>query len=77
MTDSVLSSPHNPTTPYAVSLPELAKRLGVNPRRLRHQAQRGDLPNPVIVGGRKMWPTASLDAVFPGLFSPTTGKAAG
>lgn len=77
MSDFVSVSPHNPTAPYAVSLPELAKRLGVNPRRLRHQARRGDLPAPVIVGGRKMWTLASLDAVFPGLFAPQCGKAAG
>jgi DNA-binding transcriptional MerR regulator len=61
------------TRPYAITLQELAERLGCTASSLRDQERRGQLPKPVLIGARRKYPVHLLEKVYPGLFPKAAG----
>jgi DNA-binding transcriptional MerR regulator len=64
---------HDSIRPYAVTLQELAARLGCTASSLRDQERRGQLPKPVLIGARRKYPVHLLEKVYPGLFPRAAG----
>lgn len=52
-------------SPAYISLAEISRRLGVGYSVIRKANQLGDLPDPIRIGGRQLFPVASLLKIFP------------
>ncbi len=52
-------------SPAYISLAEISRRLGIGYSAIRKANQLGDLPDPVRIGGRQLYPVARLLKIFP------------
>jgi predicted DNA-binding transcriptional regulator AlpA len=52
---------------------EAARYVGVGTTKFDEMVDRGEMPKPIHVGGRRIWDIRALDAAFDRLAEPTEG----